>query len=356
MFFNWHSVWKIPLSGWIQNLDRKKFLVHGYHTGRKKDASTEIARQLCDRFVEDIYSFERLCRIIRDDNLHVLIYPEIGMDPVSLKLASLRLAPVQCTSLGHPDTTGLPTIDYFLSSDLMEPADAEEHYTEKLVRLTNLSIFYAPPEIPRTSLSRMDFRLRPTSVLYFCAQSLHKYMPQYDEIFFRIAQQVEDCQFLFISNKNKMVTEQFQLRLKKAFSRLNLNADNYVVLLPRLDQSRYQAVNQLTDIYLDSIGWSGCNTTFEALQCHLPVITFPGKLMRGRHSNAILTMMGLTETIASSVDEYIEIAVRLGKDFEWRRHIVEKIQISEHKIYYDRESIRALEEFLVKAVGVQSSA
>jgi protein O-GlcNAc transferase len=78
--------------------------------------------------------------------------------------------------------------------------------------------------------------------------------------------------------------------------------------------------------------------------------------MRGRHSSAILTMMGLTKTIASSVDKHIEIAVRLGKDSGWRRHIAEKIQMSKHKIYYDRESIKALEEFFVKAVEVQSSA
>ena len=57
------------------------------------------------------------------------------MDELSLQLAAQRLAPVQCNSLGHPETSGLPTIDYFLSSDLMEPLDAARHYTERLVRL-----------------------------------------------------------------------------------------------------------------------------------------------------------------------------------------------------------------------------
>ena len=54
------------------------------------------------------------------------------MDPIALKLGCLKLAPIQMTSWGHPDTSGLPTIDYFLSSELMEPENAQENYTEKV--------------------------------------------------------------------------------------------------------------------------------------------------------------------------------------------------------------------------------
>lgn len=129
-FFYWHSVWKIPLGGWIENLDKKRFSLYGYYTGTVNEQTTAIARRQCTRFVEGVYALEELCRIIRSDNLHVIIYPEIGMDPMTVRLAALRLAPVQCTSLGHPETSGLPTIDYYLSSDLMEPADANAHYTE----------------------------------------------------------------------------------------------------------------------------------------------------------------------------------------------------------------------------------
>ena len=76
--------------------------------------------------------------------LDALLYPEIGMDPVCAKLAALRLAPVQAVGLGHPMTTGLPTMDAFLSSALMEPEDGEDWYTEQLVRLPNLGILYEP--------------------------------------------------------------------------------------------------------------------------------------------------------------------------------------------------------------------
>jgi protein O-GlcNAc transferase len=350
-FFRLHSNWKIPIKGWIENMDKERFSLYGYYTGNKKDKATEDARSYFDRFAEDVNSFEELCRIIREDNLHVLIYPEIGMDPKSVRLAALRLAPIQCTSWGHPDTSGLPTIDYFLSSDLMEPSDADSHYTEKLIRLPNLSIYYTSLDFPSADINREIFNLRKESVLYLCCQSLFKYLPRYDEIYPRIAKEVGDCQFIFISHKSSYVTEQFQHRINQSFNKLGLKANNYAVFLPRLDALEYNAINSLSDIYLDSVGWSGCNSTFEAVAYDLPIVTLPGELMRGRHSSAILTMMEVTETIASSLDTYVELAVRLGLDAEWRHLISRKISNNKHLIYRDKTCIAALEGFLEKVVN-----
>jgi predicted O-linked N-acetylglucosamine transferase (SPINDLY family) len=114
--------------------------------------------------------------------------------------------------------------------------------------------------------------------------------------------------------------------------------------------SEYNAINSLSDIYLDSIGWSGCNTAFEAICHNLPIVTLPGDLMRGRHTSAILTMMSMQETIASSLDEYIEISVRLGLDSEWRKQISDKIAKSKHCIYQDKTCITVLEDFLERVV------
>ena len=120
-FMHEHSVWKIPTRGWAHHLDRERFSVHGYYTGVKDDHCTVEARRLFDTITHSPHDFEALCRTISSNRLDVLIYPDIGMDPTCAKLAGLRLAPVQCVSLGHPMTTGLPTMDYFLTSDLMEP-------------------------------------------------------------------------------------------------------------------------------------------------------------------------------------------------------------------------------------------
>jgi predicted O-linked N-acetylglucosamine transferase (SPINDLY family) len=350
-YFCRHSVWKIPLKGWVQNLDRQRFCLYGYYTGRKKDNETEVARQCFNRFIEDIQSFEELCQTIRDDNLHVLIYPEIGMDSVTMRLACMKLSPVQCTSLGHPDTSGLPTIDYYLSSDLMEPPDADDHYSERLIRLPNLSVYYTSLEIPNACVNRDTFGLRSKSILYLCTHSLFTHLPQYDEVYPRIAQEVRDCQFLFISYpKSTLVTEQFRLRISQAFRKFNLNANEFIVFLPYLDAGQYHAINCLSDIFLDTMGWSANNSTFEAIACNLPVVTLPGSLMRQRHCAAILTMMGVKETIASSLDEYIAFAIRLGQDLTWRQQISGKIAQNKHLVYQDRTCITALEDFLGNVV------
>jgi len=128
-FFYLHSNWKIPIKGWISQLDRSRFKIFGYHIGSRQDAETKAAAALCDKFVQRVLKVDGWRRAILADAPHVLIYPGLMMDTVSIQLAALRLAPVQLNSWGHPETSGMPTLDYFLSSDLMEPADADAHYT-----------------------------------------------------------------------------------------------------------------------------------------------------------------------------------------------------------------------------------
>ena len=106
----------------------------------------------------------------------------------------------------------------------------------------------------------------------------------------------------------------------------------------------------LCDVFLDSIGWSGCNSTLESLVCNLPVVTMWGTLMRGRHSAAFLQMMGISETIANSIEDYIDIAARLANDREYRRAQASEIEARKHAVYRDRAAIAALEEFLDRAV------
>ena len=82
------------------------------------------------------------------------------MDPLMTQLAALRLAPIQCVTWGHPVTSGLPTVDYFLSSELMEPKDGQDHYSERLIRLPGIGVCYAKPVIPRPLLNKTAQPLR----------------------------------------------------------------------------------------------------------------------------------------------------------------------------------------------------
>jgi protein O-GlcNAc transferase len=346
-FLRRHSNWKIPISGWLGQLDRRRFMLFGYHTGGETDAETETAAGLCTRFEQGPLPIDGWRRAILDDAPHVLIYPEVGMDPVCAQLAAQRLAPVQCNAWGHPETSGFPSLDFFLSSDLMEPADAQDNYTERLVRLPNLSIYYEPPAHAPVSVSRANLGLRPGATVYWCSQAIYKYLPQFDQVFPRIAREVNDCQFTFIRFPGAAhVTDMFRRRLEVAFAAFGLKAADHCVVLPRLDQDQYAAAAACCDVALDSIGWSGCNSILECLAHDLPVVTLPGTLMRGRHAAAILEMMGVPDTIARTIDEYVSIAARLARDGEWRSQLRRGIAADRHRVYRDRACITALEDFL----------
>jgi protein O-GlcNAc transferase len=353
-FFRHHSNWKIPIKGWVSQLDRNKFQVFGYHTGNERDAQTEIAAKLCDRFVQGPLPGDRWREEILADRPHILIYPEIGMAPVSAWLASHRLAPVQCASWGHPNTTGYPTIDYFLSSELMEPPDAEQHYTERLIRLSNLSIHYEPLELSLPQIGRERLGLRPSSVAYWCGQSLFKYLPQYDQVFPRIARAAGDCQFVFIQSFHGEMTTRFIRRLQRAFAVFGLDAARHCVMMRRLGPEQFHAAIGQCDVVLDSIGWSGCNSTLEGLAHDAPIVTTPGPLMRGRHTMAILQMMGVTDTIAETLDDYVAIAARLARDLPWRAAVRQRISENKHRVYCDSEATSALEDFFSRVARGQT--
>jgi protein O-GlcNAc transferase len=350
-FFRQHSNWKIPIRGWLTQLDRSRFAVFGYHTGEECDGETELAAALCDRFVQGPLSLDAWRRAILDDAPHVLIYPEIGMDKLSAQLAALRLAPVQCCSWGHPVTSGFPTMDYFISSELMEPPGAERHYTEKLIRLPGLSIYYEPVDHPPIEIDRARLGLRENAVAYWCCQSLPKYLPQFDDVFARIAAEVPDCQFAFIEFPGgNAVTEMFQARLDRAFKAAGLDSAAHCVFMPRLTPAVFVAAVGRCDVVLDSIGWSGCNSVLESLVHHLPIVTFSGEMMRGRHSAAILEMMQIRGTTARSIDEYIAMAVLLGRDPAKRAEMSATIASRKHRVYRDANCVAALEDFLDRAI------
>lgn len=349
-YFRQHSVWKVGIRGWVTELDPKRFQVFCYNTSYKEDAETAIARKHAYRFEQGPHPVDEWRKIIGADRPHVLIYPEIGINHEAAELAALRLAPVQCSYIGHPQTSGMPTIDCFLSGELIEPEDGAQHYTEKLVKLPNIAFHYEPPNLDTVIVNRQELGFRPEATVYWCVQSLFKYLPQYDDVFARIAREAGDCQFVFIRHPvGHGVTELFQARLDRAFAALGLKASDYCVMLQPMSMSRFAAASALCDVMLDSIGWSGGNTTLEALAQDLPVVTFEGDLMRGRVSAGMLRMMGMPETIAATIDDYVAIGVRIAKDPAWRQELRSRVVADRQRLYRDRACITALEAFLERA-------
>jgi protein O-GlcNAc transferase len=337
--------------GWLREHDRKQVAVFAYHSGAGNDAATEQVSNASEKFQQLPDSLEQAAPAILNDKLHVLVYLDIGMSPRMTLLASLRLAPVQCMAWDYPVTSGLPTIDGCFSGELMEPENADQHYSEKLVRLPGVGVCYPKPVIPTALLikKRSDFGLREDAVIYLSPQTVFKYLPQQDELFAQIAARVPSAQFVFLVT-NEVVAADFNRRLGRAFAAAGLSAVDHCVLLPEVSSLDYWNLLHLSDVVLDTIGWSGGVSTFEAVACGVPIVTLPGRFMRGRQSYAILTQLGVTETIATDANDYIDIAARLGIDKPWRQRVIDRMAAGYSDLYSDTHSVRALEDFFRQGV------
>ncbi|OKH30363.1 hypothetical protein NIES2119_31090 [[Phormidium ambiguum] IAM M-71] len=347
--FHWHSVGTLFLS-WIKYFPSDDFEIYCYYINNQIDSITEEFQKHSNCFYHIPDNLEATAQQIIADKLDILVFLDIGMTPLMTQLAALRLAPIQCAAWGHPVSTGLPTIDYYLSADLLEPENAQEHYSEQLIRLPNIGISYNKPVITPLTKTRTDFQLQRNAVIYLSCQSLFKYLPQYDYIFPSIAQQVARSQFVFIAHSNNQITEQFRQRMQQEFNKFNLNFTDYCVILPRQNYQDYHQLHLLADVALDTIGFTGFLTTLDSITCNLPLVTCVGELMRSRQSYGILKMLGVTDTIAKNPTEYIQIAVKLGLHSEWRQKIVEQIKQRQTSLYNDKNSIKGLEEFYRRVI------
>lgn len=349
-FFYDHSNWWIPIKGWLEQLDRSEFEVYGYYLGHTDDTQTQAARHAADTFYDSPGEAGAWIQRIRTDAPDVLLYPEIGMHRETLQLACRRLAPVQVTSWGHPATSGLKSIDYFLSSELMEPDNAQRAYVETLHLLPGLSVYLDPVSAVAPADRAQSLECTAEDVVYWCGQALYKYLPRYDHIFARIASQVPGARFIFIEHPNLVATEHLRNRLKRAFHTASSDFKQHVRVIPRCHREQFRALVATSDVFLDSLEWSGCNTALEAMACNLPVVTLPGATMRSRHIYGMLTAMNLQAHCATDLDHYVELAIQLGQQPALRQQMSAEISAGKSALFHDRAPVRALETFLKSAV------
>jgi predicted O-linked N-acetylglucosamine transferase (SPINDLY family) len=348
-FWN-HSVWNAIVKGWFEKIGRERFALYAFYFGVRQDQETLLAKSSAVRFEQRAKPLRQWVQDIIDQQLDVLIYPEIGMDPMSIKLASLRLAPAQVATWGHPETTGLPTIDYYLSAEEMEPPDARENYTERLITLPNLGCFYRPwgGDAIRPDLGRLG--IDPRSPLFLCPGMPFKYAPRHDWVFAEIARRLGQCQFIFFIPEVSELAEGLRQRLEAVFAEYGLNFDEHVIFIPWLNGPAFDGLLERADVFLDTIGFSGFNTAMQAVERGIPIVTREGRFLRGRLASGILKRMGLQELIAGSEEDYISLAVKLIQDREYRERARERIEAERHVLFEDMAPIRALENFLAEVV------
>jgi CRISPR-associated protein Csy1 len=274
------------------------------------------------------------------------------MTPLSYLLAAMRLAPVQCAAWGHPVTTGSDRIDYFLSCAAMEPGDAASHYTERLVGLPGLGVDYAmPPPAPASTDWRSALGLAQGAHVYVCPQSLFKIHPEMDSLFAQLLARDPQGVLLFFQAPAREVTLQFSDRLQRALRVNRIPALGQVKFVPRLDARDFRGVVAMADVVVDTMHWSGGNTSLDAIAAGTPIVAWPGRFMRGRQSAAMLDMMGLGQLVASSAEELIGLALDVASDRGRNTWLREQIRTQRGTLFERKEPIAALEQALLRAAA-----
>lgn len=342
-----HSVWHALLRGWVEHLDPVRFELHLFHTGTTQDAETRWAASRVHRLQRGLGDWPAWAQAISDARLDVLVYPEIGMDATTVRLAALRLARAQLAAWGHPITTGLPTMDGYLSAEAFEPAEAQQHYSERLLALPRLGCAYRPygtrpqaPDLAAWGIAADDRLLVAPGVAF-------KYGPREDALWAEIARRCASCKLVFFSGNDPHAAH-LQQRLRAVFAAMGVDFDARVRFIPWQPQAAFLGLLQRADVFLDTVGFSGFNTAMQAVECGTPIVAWEGRCLRGRFASGILRALEMDEWVADTYEAYANKVARLSADAALRQDVRARIAARRERLYDDRASVEALADTLMR--------
>jgi protein O-GlcNAc transferase len=342
-----HSIGRTT-RGLLANVDRKRFEVLALFVPPMQDDDiSRFIRAHADDYRVLPGTLDAAREQIAALELDILFYQDIGMDAYTYFLAYSRLAPVQCVSFGHPDTTGIPNMDYWVSSENFEPEGASAHYSEQLFLLRNLGTlaYYYRPSVVQPAKTRADFGLAPDRHIYLCAQSLFKLHPDFDAMLAGILRGDAAGEIVLIEAKSSawgaMLKKRLQAAMPDVYGRIRF--------LPGMSPDDFLNLIAVADVMLDTIYFNGMNTSLEAFALGTPVVTMPSGLQRGRHTLGMYKRMDYLECVAQSPQQYVAIALRLGTDSGYREAVQANILSRCSVLFEDREVVREFERFFVEA-------
>ena len=327
----------------IAGIDREKFRVVLVQAGAADDA---VARMIAANADEVVVLPEDLAKA-RDGlaaaRLDALLYTDIGMDPFTYYLAHARLAPLQMVAWGHPVTTGLDTIDLFLSADVFDRDGAEADYTEELARLPFLLLDWQPEALDLAGADRARLGLAAEGRAYLCAQSLFKLHPAFDRVLAEILRGDREAVLHFVEGHRRSWCRRIVARLERQLP----GAGERTRFLPRLSGADFIRAQALADVVLDTPGFSGGKTSLEAFAVGQPVMTMPSRYLRGRLTRGFYRRMGLDELAATSPEDYARKALRLGMDAGFRAEAKGRVAERASRLWGTVESVRAFEDLVL---------
>jgi predicted O-linked N-acetylglucosamine transferase (SPINDLY family) len=333
----------------IQKLSKEKFSLILFRFPGQEDHLSRSMHAAADEVVTLPRDIRSAREKIAQKRLDVLFYPELGMDALTYFIAFSRLAPVQCKR-GFQITMGIPNIDYFVSSDAAEPADAQEYYSETLVRLKGSGYYYYRPEKPKRMPDRELFGLPEGRTLYVCPQSLFKLHPDFDPVLSALLKKDSNGIIVLLEGLHP----QWKAFLMKRFERTIPDAHARILFIPRQTRETFLNLYLLADAVIDTTHFSGGHTTLECFAWGIPVVTWPSTMLPGRLTYGFYKQMGVLDCVAWDQSSYVSMAHRLAHDLPWRDSVGRKILEKSPVLFENIDDVVEMETFFENALKTAS--
>lgn len=364
------------LDGTMQYLPRDQFEVVCLCVARTdfKPVSPRI-EGACNELHELSLSSQHVIEKLHSIALDVLIFADVLSEPINHYQAHSRVAPIQIGFWGNPITTGSPTMDYYISADVMETPyrtrlqSGDDAYSEQVLLLEGQGIWYFPPidpdvEIARVNMTglvgkkqdytRADFNLPQDCFLYLLPQSTFKIHPLYDLVLREILEGNPRIHLAVTAGRRPAWTKRYVDRLARSLGPAGLLPRLHVI--ERVSSENFYSLLSLADAVLHPFPFDGSRTSADALQMHIPLVTLPTEYLRGRMGYSLLRTLNLPELVAVDVQDYIDIAVRLSLDPAFlartKEAIVERIDL----LWEDMTVPHEITNVLQRACGLQQSS
>lgn len=332
--------------GIVEHLDKTRFEIVVFRFDHRDDETARAINAAADQVVHLQKDLKKDRMRIAEHQLEVLFYPEIGMDPLTYYLSFARLAPVQCKK-GFPITSGVPTVDFFISHEASEPPNGQDYYTETLIRLKSPGYYYHRPSRPALIPQRCEYGLPAYGKLYACLQSPFKIHPRHDAVIAQILRKDKDGILLLLDG----LYPNWKAQLIERFNQTLGDVVDRIVFLPLLPREKFISLFLIADAVIDSIYFSGGNTSLECFAMGVPVVTWPSPMLPGRLTYGFYRQMGVMDCVAADLENYADLAIRLANDVAWKRSISRSIEARAHILFENAENVRELEGFLERAVA-----
>ena len=283
-----------------------------YSNGSADDDLTATLRRSTDHW-RDIggLSDTDTVQMIRRDGIDILIDLSGHTLGNRLNVFAMRAAPVQVTWLGYFGTTGLAAMDYIIADRFVAPLDHSSHYVESIWRMPDSYLCFAPPDVDIPARSPLS--PTGTPLIFGCFSNLAKASPESVILWSSVLNRIPHSKLML---KAKGLDEaSVRDRLLDQMASYGV-ASERIIISSASSRKDYLAAYHRIDLMLDTTPFSGGTTTAEALWMGVPVVTLRGPTWAGRICESILSSVGLTELVADTAQQYVEIAVRLTSDVE----------------------------------------